>query len=308
MATECIAVGVDVAVLQRSATRSSRLSDYWMLTKPEVNFLIAIATAAAFCIASPAPLGHFRWVLLLQTLLGTVLVASGAATLNQFIERRFDAQMRRTVRRPLVSGRIEPFHALWLGIALSLSGIFYLALSVNFLASLLAVLTLFGYLFLYTPLKRRTPLCTLIGALPGAVPPLIGWVAARGRLDPKAWVLYATVFLWQFPHFMAIAWMHRQDYARAGYLVLPAGGSQDRVVIWQSFVVSLVLIPLGFLFPGSGGFALGYCAGILTLGFFFSGYAARFAFRRSNAAARQLLVASIIYLPAIFVLTLLHKK
>ena len=252
MAVESIPVALDVVVLRRSCSRSSRLSDYWMLTKPEINFLIAITTGAAFCVGSPAAIAHFPWVLLFHTLLGTAIVASGAATLNQVIERRFDAQMRRTARRPLASGRINSSHALWFGISLSLFGIVYLALSVNVLASLLAALTLFSYLFLYTPLKRRTPLCTLIGAFPGAVPPLIGWAAARGRLEPGAWALYAIVFFWQFPHFMAIAWMYREDYARAGYLVLPAGGIKERFVIWQSFVVSLVLIPLGLFSWATG--------------------------------------------------------
>jgi protoheme IX farnesyltransferase len=191
---------------------------------------------------------------------------------------------------------------------LSLLGIVYLALSVNFLASLLAALTLFSYLFLYTPLKRRTPLCTLIGAFPGAVPPLIGWAAARGRLEPGAWALYAIVFFWQFPHFMAIAWMYREDYARAGYLVLPAGGIKERFMIWQSFVVSLVLIPLGLFSWATGEFVSSYCIGILVLGSFFSVFAARFAFCRSNATARQLLFASIVYLPATFVLMMLSKK
>ena len=143
--------------------------------------------------------------------------------------------MRRTARRPVASGGIEPSHALWFGVSLSLAGAVYLALAVNVLASLLAVVTLLSYLFLYTPLKRKTPLCTLVGAFPGAVPPLIGWAAARGRLDPEAWVLYAMVFLWQFPHFMAIAWMYREDYARAGYLVLPLDERRDRFVMWQSF-------------------------------------------------------------------------
>jgi len=308
MAVESIPVALDAAVLRRSCSQSSRWSDYWMLTKPEINFLIAITTGAAFCVGSPAAIAHFPWVLLFHTLLGTVIVASGAATLNQVIERRFDAQMRRTARRPLASGRINSSHALWFGISLSLLGIVYLALSVNFLASLLAALTLFSYLFLYTPLKRRTPLCTLIGAFPGAVPPLIGWAAARGRLEPGAWALYAIVFFWQFPHFMAIAWMYREDYARAGYLVLPAGGIKERFVIWQSFVVSLVLIPLGLLSWATGEFAFSYCVGILVLGSFFSVFAARFAFCRSNATARQLLFASIVYLPATFVLMMLSKK
>jgi heme o synthase len=308
MAVESIPVALDAAVLRRSCSQSSRWPDYWMLTKPEINFLIAITTGAAFCVGSPAAIAHFPWVLLFHTLLGTVIVASGAAILNQVIERRFDAQMRRTARRPLASGRINSSHALWFGISLSLLGIVYLDLSVNFLASLLAALTLFSYLFLYTPLKRRTPLCTLIGAFPGAVPPLIGWAAARGRLEPGAWALYAIVFFWQFPHFMAIAWMYREDYARAGYLVLPAGGIKERLMIWQSFVVSLVLIPLGLFSWATGEFVFSYCIGILVLGAFFSVFAARFAFCRSNATARQLLFASIVYLPATFVLMMLSKK
>ena len=145
-------------------------------------------------------------------------MASGAGALNQFFERSFDAQMKRTARRPLASGRVKPMDVLWFGVSLSLVGAVYLALGVNVLSASLAVATLLSYLLLYTPLKRKTPLCTLVGAFPGAAPPLIGWAAARGHLDPMAWVLYALVFLWQFPHFMAIAWMYREDYSRAGYL------------------------------------------------------------------------------------------
>jgi heme o synthase len=198
MVIERIAVPMDVGVVEPNRTRTNRWSDYWMLTKPEVNFLIAIATGVAFCIGSPAPFSHFAWVLLLYTLFGTVLVASGAAALNQLIELRFDAQMRRTARRPLVSGRIDSSFALWLGISMALFGIVWLALSVNFLASLLATLTLFGYLFLYTPLKRRTALCTLVGAFPGAVPPLIGWVAGAGVWIGRRWSSMQSYFCGSF--------------------------------------------------------------------------------------------------------------
>ena len=155
--------------------------------------------------AAAAGPGGFRLLPVINTLLGTLLVAGGTGTLNQFLERSFDAQMRRTARRPLASGRLKGSHVLWFGISLVLAGTVYLALAANALASLLAVVTLVSYLFLYTPLKRKTPLCTLIGAFPGAIPPLIGWAAARGQLNAEAWVLYAMVFLWQFPHFMAIA-------------------------------------------------------------------------------------------------------
>jgi len=292
----------------RAADFYATLSDYWALTKPEVNFLILITTFAGFYLAPSVASGGFRAFLIVHTLLGTLLVASGAGTLNQFLERSFDAQMRRTARRPLASGRLKASHVLCFGISLSLAGTVYLALAVNFLASLLAVVTLLSYLFLYTPLKRKTPLCTLIGAFPGAAPPLIGWAAARGRLDPEAWLLYAVVFLWQFPHFMAIAWMYREDYARAGYLVLPLDERRDRFVVWQSTVVSLLLIPVSLAPAITGEAGLVYSSGALILGSMFLYYNWRFAFHRSNVAARQLLAASIIYLPAVFVLLILDMR
>jgi protoheme IX farnesyltransferase len=172
MATEPVLAALEVAAVRRRhcLARSDVLSGYWSLTKPEVNFLIAVTAAAGFWMSAPASFAHFPWTLLLHTIVGTILVASGAATLNQLIEVRFDAQMRRTARRPLVSRRIKPSHALCFGISLSVIGAIYLAVTTNALASLLSILTLLGYLFLYTPLKRKTPLCTLIGALPEAPP------------------------------------------------------------------------------------------------------------------------------------------
>lgn len=284
------------------------LSDYWALTKPEVNFLILVTTFAGFYLSSTAGPSGFQILSVINTLLGTLLVAGGTGTLNQFLERSFDAQMRRTARRPLASGRLKPSRVLWFGISLSLAGTVYLDLAVNLLASLLALVTLLSYLFLYTPLKRKTPLCILIGAFPGAVPPLIGWAAARGRLDPNAWVLYAMVFLWQFPHFMAIAWMYREDYARAGYLVLPLGESRDRFVIWQSAAVSLALIPLSLIPAITGESSLVYLLGALILGSILFCFSAHFAFHRSNVAARQMLAASIVYLPAVLIVMMLTKK
>jgi protoheme IX farnesyltransferase len=310
MATEPVLAALEVAAVRRrhGLARSSVLSDYWSLTKPEVNFLIAITAAAGFWMGAPASFAHFPWTSLFHTLVGTVLVASGAATLNQLIELRFDAQMRRTARRPLVSRRIEPSRALWFGISLSVIGAIYLAVTTNALASLLSILTLLGYLFLYTPMKRKTPLCTLIGALPGAAPPLIGWAAACGRLDVNAWLLFAIVFLWQFPHFMAIAWMYREDYARAGYIVLPGGKSKDRFVAWQTLLPSLALlaVALGPAIRGESGIV--YLAGALVLGGAFLCYSARFTFRMSTVSARQLLFASILYLPALFAFLALDKK
>jgi len=309
MATEPILAALDVAVqYPRSVTRSSVLSDYWALTKPEINFLIAFTTAAGFWMGEPVPVSHFPWASLFHTILGTVLVSSGAATLNQLIESRFDAQMRRTARRPLASGRIEVFSALWFGISLSVFGAVYLALATTPLASLLSILTLLGYLFVYTPLKRKTPLCTLVGAVPGAAPPLIGWAAAGGRLTVDAWLLFAIVFLWQFPHFMSIAWMYRGDYARAGYLVLPAGERKDRFVAWQCLLPALALFALALAPSLRGQSGTVYFAGALVLGGAFLYCSTRFALQRSITCARQLLFASIVYLPLLFALLALDRK
>jgi heme o synthase len=286
--------------------RSSVFSDYWALTKPEVNFLIVITTFAGFYLARTAGWQDFPFSLSINTLLGTLLVASGTGTLNQYLERDFDAQMRRTARRPLAAGRVKPVAVLWFGITLSVAGSVYLAVAVNILASLLAIATLLSYLFLYTPLKRKTPLCTLVGAFPGAMPPLIGWAAASDKLNLQAWTLYAILFLWQFPHFMAIAWMYREDYARAGYLVLPPSPYQRaRMVHLQTVLPLLALLPLSLLPVLIEGKIYLIGALLLGLGFLYCG--ANFVVRRSNSAARRLLAASIIYLPALFIVILLAR-
>jgi heme o synthase len=310
MATEPILAALDIPAAQRrhGLARSGILSAYWSLTKPEVNFLIAVTAAEGFWMGASASIAHFPWASFVHTLMGTVLVASGAATLNQLIEFGFDAQMRRTARRPLVSRRIEPSHAWWFGISLSVIGAIDLAVTTNALASSLSILTLLAYLLLYTPLKRKTPWCTLIGALPGAAPPLIGWAAACGRLNGNAWLLFAIVFLWQFPHFMAIAWMYREDYARAGYVVLPTGKSKDRFVAWQTLLPSLALLAVALVPAIRGESGIVYLAGALVLGSAFLCYSARFAFRMSAVSARQLLFASILYLPALFALLAWDKK
>src|SRR6266567_228444 len=308
MATETTVAALEMAgVYERHLARSKALADYWALTKPEVNFLIVITTFAGFCLALPNRSHPFPFMLLIHTLLGTLLVAGGTGTLNQYIERDYDAQMRRTARRPLAAGRLEPLAALRFGILLSCAGGIYLAVAVNALASLLAVLTLASYLFLYTPLKRKTPLCTLVGAFPGAMPPLIGWAAASGTLSFEAWVLYGIVFMWQFPHFMAIAWMYREDYARAGYLVLPYGERRGPFMACQSLVAPLVLIPLSLTPTFLGHAGLIYLVGALLLSSSFFYYGARLALRRSNVIARRLLFASIVYLPLVFVLMVLDK-
>ena len=278
------------------------LSDYWALTKPEVNFLILITTAVGFYLACGNQARPLSVIALCNTLLGTLLVASGTGTLNQYIEREFDAQMRRTARRPAAAGRLKPAAVLAFGIALAATGSIYLAIAANLLASLLAILTLLTYLFVYTPLKRKTPLCVLVGVFPGAMPPLIGWAAASGRLNVHAGVLYAILFLWQFPHFMAIAWMYREDYDRAGYLVLPKGNARIPFVALETLLPLLALVAISMLqFPIRHA-AIFYCAGaLLSIGFLYFGL--EFVLQRSRTAARRLLAASIVYLPLLFVLS-----
>jgi heme o synthase len=280
----------------------STLSDYWVLTKPEVNFLILITTGVGFYLGCGSEARPLSFLGLFNTLLGTLLVASGTGTLNQYIERNFDAQMRRTARRPAAAGRLKPTAVLTFGIALAAAGTAYLAAVVNLLASVLAALTLLTYLFLYTPLKRKTSVCVLVGAFPGAMPPLIGWAGASGRLNIRAAILYAIVFLWQFPHFMAIAWMYREDYDRAGYLVLPKGNARIPFVTLETLLPLLALVAVSIVQFPTRHIAIFYCAGaLLGLGFLYFGV--EFALRRSRMAARRLLAASILYLPLLFVLS-----
>lgn len=312
MASEPILITCTPNVISTAAAPSSSwqavISDYWALTKPEINFLIAIATFVGFYLGCPSRLDPFPFLLLIHTLLGTLLVASGTATLNQYVERCYDAQMRRTAWRPLAAGRLKPSVVLWFGVALSGLGGIYLAIAVNTLASVLAMLTLLSYLFVYTPLKRKTSLCILVGAFPGAMPPLIGWSAATGTLRLEAWILYTVLFLWQFPHFMAIAWMYREDYDRAGYLVLRHGPARAHFLALLTLLPLLALLPFSQLAASAGQPSILYRVGtlILSLGFFY--YGAQFVFHRSGAAARRLLMASIFYLPCVFILQALDKS
>ena len=297
MASESILAGLNVAAVpSRRLEAFALLPDYWALTKPDVNLLVAIAAALAYCAGAAASQVHLRWLPLLSVVLGTSLTAGGAAALNQWMERGFDSEMRRTSRRPVAAGRIEPTPAAIFGVLLALAGVLELWLAVSAIASLLAFATLCGYLFVYTPLKRRTPLCTLVGAIPGAMPVLIGYVAAAGKADTRAWLLYVILFLWQFPHFMAIAWMYREDYARAGYRVLPVK-SRGRLVAWQTMLPAAGLLAVS-------GVASPWCV-LLSAAFLYYGTA--LAFRRSNQAARRLLAASIVYLPAALLLVSLNR-
>jgi len=282
----------------------SKVADYWSLTKPEVNSLVVASTLAGFYLAWRGPMNY---TLMIHTLLGTLLVASGTATLNQWVEREFDARMRRTANRPLPAGRLSSSEALWFGIGLSVAGGLELALAVNILASFLALLTLASYLLLYTPLKRKTSYCTLVGAFPGAMPPLIGWAAARGNLNLEAWILYALLFFWQFPHFLSIAWMYREDYERAGLLMLPPNDPQGRLAARQILATSIALLPVSLLPTLLGQLGMTYFFGALALGLAILYYGASTAMVRSKVMARRLLLASVFYLPLVFGLMILDK-
>jgi len=290
------------AVVPLSA--KARSAAYIELTKPRITFLIVLTSAAGFCLGSRGAVNYLTFT---HAMIGISLLSSGIATLNQFMERDLDGLMRRTENRPLPSGRLAPFEALWFGVALTLCAELYLALSVNVLTAVLGLTVIAGYLFLYTPLKTRTSLSTAVGAFPGAMPPLIGWAAARGEIDVAAWVLFAILFLWQFPHFLAIAWMYREDYGRAGIRMLPVVEPDGRVTGQQIILYSLMLVPVSLLpaFLGiSGRF---YLIAALILGLLFLASSIRAALSKSNQHARQLLLASVLYLPLLFGVMVLNR-
>ncbi|HTY58391.1 MAG TPA: heme o synthase, partial [Bacteroidota bacterium] len=222
------------------ALERSRAMDYITLTKPELTFLSVLTALAGYYLGAG---GVFAGGGLFHTLLGTAMVGGGSGALNQYIERRYDAQMKRTENRPLPSGRIAPLEALLFGLFLSVGGIVYLALAVNMLTGSLAAVTCVTYISLYTPLKRLTPLATLIGGIPGALPPVMGWTAATNEISLPALILFAILFFWQMPHFLSLAWMYRKDYARAGYRLLAVGDTSGGKTAAQSLLHACLLIP-----------------------------------------------------------------
>jgi protoheme IX farnesyltransferase len=281
----------------------SQLRDYYTLTKPEVNLLILMTTSAGYALASRAP---FRVFGLINTLVGTLLVASGTATLNQWMERVWDGRMRRTASRPLPSGRMTAAEALSFGLLLSVLGGLYLAVTVNLVAAGLAIATLLSYLLIYTPLKRKTPLCTLLGAFPGAMPTLIGWAGASGKIDPPAWFLFAILFLWQFPHFLAIALMYRDDYAGAGYKMLPAFDREARFT--RAEILSLTMLLVVTTLLPSARLGLLYGAAMVVAGGFLLYYVAKLTRTASVVLASKLVHASVIYLPVVLVAVVVAFK
>ena len=283
---------------------TAKLRDYYILTKPEVNLLILMTTSAGYYLAARGP---FHFAGLVNTLLGTLLVASGTATLNQWMERVWDGQMRRTASRPLPAGRVTANEAFWFGLLSSLAGGVYLALAVNSLAALLAVSTLLSYLLVYTPLKRKTPLCTLLGAFPGAMPTLIGWAGASATIDSQAWFLFAILFLWQFPHFLAIALMYREDYDRAGYRMLPYFDLDSRFTRVEIFGFTIVLIALTLSpLAERGGF--GYFAVMAMAGAFLLFHVLKLMRSGSRTLASRLVHASVMYLPVVLGTLMVWKR
>ncbi len=290
--------------LPSTATTVTPFQDFVALAKVRITMMVVLTTAVGFVMAAPRPLD---WLLFLNALIGTALVSSGASVLNQVIERDRDARMRRTARRPLAARRLSREQGLAFGVALAIIGMVYLTLLVNLLTAVLGALTLAGYVFIYTPMKRYSSLATIVGAVPGAVPPMMGVSAATNGVDALAWALFGLLFFWQMPHFLAIAWMYRSDYERGGFPMLSvidtAGSVTARqMALWAAALVPVSLLPtvLGFSGPI-------YFVGALVVGLVFLGYSLAFGRAHSLGAARRVLLVSVVYLPAVLGLLLVDQ-
>ena len=281
------------------------LRDYLELTKPRITILILICTAVGYAFGAGNSL---QWLTLAHALIGAALLASGTAALNQWYEVDSDAKMLRTRNRPLVAGRMKRSHGFIFGTLLSVAGFAELWYGTNLLAAALGLFTLLSYLLLYTPLKRRSPVCTIIGAVPGAMPPVIGYAAAGRGLDAGALSLFLILFVWQFPHFDAIAWIYRKDYARGGIRMLPVIEPDGESTVMRVVICSVLLIPISLIpcFLGMTG-AL-YATAAVTAGFAMLYFGAQLARKRTIAGARAVLLASVSYLPAILAVMLLDRR
>jgi protoheme IX farnesyltransferase len=286
------------------------IKDYIALTKPRITWLILMSTGVGYFFGAQKGLrGWTGWHLLtlIHTIIGTGLIASGTAALNQWYEREADAKMRRTQARPLPARRLDAWKALVFAIAISVAGFAELWFGANPLSAVLGLFTLLCYLFVYTPLKQRSPHSTTIGSIPGAMPPLIGFAAASGTLTWDAWVLFAILFLWQFPHFYAIAWMYKEDYERAGIRMLPVVEPDGKSTARRILLYSIALIPISLMpkfFAMAGNV---YLYGALALGLAFAYYGLRIRWDRTRQQARRVLLASVVYLPVLFGLMLLDR-
>jgi len=292
------------SIPQSPATEKSLVSVLSDLIKARLTFLVVLTTLVGFYLGTS---GAVDFLLMLHTVLGTALVACGASALNQLLEREHDAKMQRTESRPLPSGRLQPETVLIFGGVCSAAGLAYLAFAVNLLTALLGAITLVSYVFIYTPLKRVTWLNTAVGAVPGALPPLMGWTAARNELAGEGWALFAILFFWQIPHFLAIAWMYRDEYAKAGFVMLPnvdpEGDRTGRQAVSHTLgLLTVSLLP--FLFQVTGRI---YLAGALALGVAFVVFAVLFSRELTLRRARQLFFTSILYLPLLMGLMVFDK-
>jgi len=285
-------------------TLASRANAYVALTKPDVSFLVLITTAAGYYMGVRGPVS---WLRMSHVIFGTLLIAAGTAALNHYLERESDRYMRRTASRPLPSGVLQPGRALAFGVALAMAGAVDLYLAAGLLASGLGVLTCLSYLLAYTPLKKRTVWATFVGAFPGAVPPLIGWAAATGSLDRGAWLLFGILFLWQFPHFYAISWMYREDYARAGILMLPVVDREGtrtfrQIILYATALVGVSLLPAVLGLAGVVYFfgALVVCTALVQVCLWA-------ASNKSNVRAKWLMHATVLHIPLLLGLMIYDK-
>ena len=276
-----------------------KLAAFLELTKPRIAFMLVLTSAAGFYLGSK---GNFDFLLFINSIIGITLLAFGVATLNQFIERRTDALMERTANRPIPTGKVSPTEALVFGLILTVSAEIYLAFLVNPLTAVLGLVVIVGYVLLYTPLKTKTSASTAIGAIPGAMPPLMGWTASANEITLGAWVLFALLFLWQFPHFLAIAWMYKEQYRKAGILMLPVVEKDGKLTAIQIVTFTLMMLPISIapFFIGVAGYV--YLVGASILGIWFLITSIKTAREKSVEQARKLLLVSVLYLPVIFAL------
>jgi heme o synthase len=297
-------LAADPAVVSPWLLVGKRALDYLALTKPRVVLMVLVTSFVGFYLASP---GWLNWLLLCHTLIGVALASGGTLALNQYLERDLDARMFRTRERPLPEGRLQPGEALGFGVAITASGLLYLAWLVNPLSGLVTAVSVGSYLFVYTPLKQKTPFCIMVGAVPGALPPVTGWAAASGELSLEAWVLFAILFLWQIPHSLSIAVIYRDDYARANFQLLPVlepdgSGPGRQIIVHSLALLATGLLPTTLRLAGPIYFVSAFILGVAML---ICGI--MLAKSYSTAAARRLLFASLLYLPTLLVVMAVDK-
>ncbi|QDU63095.1 Protoheme IX farnesyltransferase 2 [Planctomycetes bacterium Pan216] len=295
-------MSIDPAMVADRSALGLRLADYASMTKPRIAVMVLVTVAVGGFLATG---GAPDSATLLSAIIGTGLVAAGASVMNQWLERESDALMRRTALRPIPAGRVSPAEAFALGTGLGLFGTLFLATTVNWLTALLAVVCYLLYVVAYTPLKRYSSLNTAVGAIPGALPAVIGWTAMTGQLDPRAWILFLILFLWQFPHFFAIAWLYRSDYAGAGLKMLPTTEAGQRVTGVQAVAYALALLPISLAPTLFGLTGTLYFWAALACGIHYLAYSVAFMMRQCDQRARQLMWASLVYLPSVMALLML---